>query len=113
MPGASRLSACALTKKGDATETTCLSRAEVVLVFKKSNTKGGCFQQQKVNYVSSATISYEGPHCYHQRTPAEELPRGGTERAHELHTEHAQCNRRAMTSDLRQNQRQEQAGKSI
>ena len=60
MPGASRLSACALTKKGDATETTCLSRAEVVLVFKKSNTKGGCFQQQKVNYVSSATISYEG-----------------------------------------------------
>ena len=58
-------------------------------------------------------VPAEGPHCYHQRTPAEELPRGGTERAHELHPEHAQCNRRTMTADLRKNQRKEKAEKKI
>ena len=40
---------------------------------------------------------------------AEELPRGGTEPAHELHTDI--CNRRTMNADRREDQREDQVEK--
>merc|ERR1712217_901715 len=36
-----------------------LERSSLVRVFKKTNTRGGCFQLKKMNYISSATVIYD------------------------------------------------------
>ena len=46
--------------KGACCESEVLSKQEVVVVFQKSNTKGGCFVQKRVNYIRSAQVSHDG-----------------------------------------------------
>lgn len=48
------------TKGDGACDRITLSRAQVVHLFKKSNTRGGSFQLKKVNHVAGATLVYDG-----------------------------------------------------
>lgn len=36
-----------------------LSRLQVVHLWKKTNTRGGCFQLKKMNHVAGAVLAYE------------------------------------------------------
>eukprot|EP00438_Fugacium_kawagutii_P013129 Skav233633 [mRNA] locus=scaffold2779:59053:66732:- [translate_table: standard] len=40
-----------------------LSRLAVIHLWKKSNTRGGCFQLKKMNHVAGAVLSYEPAKC--------------------------------------------------
>ena len=51
------------TVPGAAGERWSLNREHVIHLWKKSNTRGGCFKMKKMNYVDKADMCYQKATC--------------------------------------------------
>ena len=51
------------TAPGEAGERWSLNRDQVIHLWKKSNTRGGCFKMKKMNYVAKADMCYQKTTC--------------------------------------------------